>query len=60
MRATSKSPMQDNTTQQHSTTTTLPKIDKKEDYMIEEVWINLKQAKDYLVRGIMAFLPIIN
>ena len=56
-RATRKMPMQDKTTQQHSTMTTLPKIQKKGDYMIEEAWINLVQAEDYLVRGIMAFLP---
>ena len=57
MRATRKMPMQGKTTQQDSTTTTLPRINGEEDYTIDEAWINLVQAEDYLVRGITAFLP---
>ena len=60
MRTTRKRPRQDNTTQQHPNATAPPKTDKRENYTIEEAWIYLVQAEDYLVRGIMAFLPRIN
>ena len=43
--------------QLHLNVTVPPKTDKKENYTIEEAWINLVQAEDYLVRGITAFLP---
>ena len=59
-RASRKRPLQDKTEQQHSTTTTLPRTDRKEDYMIKDAWTNLVQAEDYLVRGITAFLLRIN
>ena len=50
-------PKQDNATLLHPNVTTPPETDEKENYTIKDTWINLIQAEDYLLRGIMAFLP---
>ena len=51
-------PPQSKTTQLDSTMTSLPRTDGKGDtYTIKEAWANLMQVEEYLIRGIIAFLP---
>ena len=45
------------TTQLESVTTSLPRIEEEDaTYTVEEAWLNLRQAEDYLARDIIAFL----
>ena len=58
IRSTRNMPPESKTTQLESITTSLPRIEGEDaTYTVEEAWSNLRQAEDYLTRGIIAFLP---
>ena len=49
----------ENKTQLESAMSSLPRTEGEDaTYMIKETWSNLKQAEDYLIRGIIAFLSL--
>ena len=51
-------PPESKTIQPKSVTTSLPRIEGEDaTYTVKEAWLNLRQAEDYLTRGIIAFLP---